>query len=131
MASKTKIEIVGVIESVEKVQAFASGFKKQVVNIKDGFGEEKYPTYFPVTFKKDLIAQLDGWKAGDRVFVVAFAGGSKWVKKDANGKPVQPPRFFAEYDGYSIAAPEAGVSGGEAEAAPEDDGEPIQDDMPF
>ena len=56
--------------------------------------------------------------------------GNRWIKKDANGKPVQAPRYFLELDAFSICADDGKTE--EPEQIEEPPAEEVAvDDMPF
>lgn len=123
MEQQNRITIAGKIVEIGETKTFGKFSKKQVVLETDG----KYPDYIPFSFKNDAIGLLDGYKAGDVVTICGFVNGRKWVKKDANGKAVQPPMYFLEVSAASI---NEGVSdsGNTQEAEVE---ESDIDDMPF
>ena len=130
METKTKVVIVGKIENVGEVQTFSGGFRKCEVVVRDKFGSEKWPSFYPCIFKKENIAKLNGWKAGDEVCIEAYVNGNRWIKKDANGKPVQAPRYFLELDAFSICADDGKTE--EPEQIEEPPAEEVSaDDMPF
>lgn len=134
METKTLITVVGKIHHIGETQSFNNGkFKKlQFVVVDEVTG--KWAQYFPLTLKNEDISQLRGWKVGDEVAVSAFVNGTKWDKKDANGK-VMKTHYFTELVAASIrdAKQDTGTAADgetQADTAESDDCGSV-DDIPF
>lgn len=128
MSKQNYITLSGKIENILPVESFASGFKKQDVWLCIEAG--KYPNVIPVTFKKDKIGELNGWKKGDEVTISGFLSGRIW-----DGKGDKPPRCFLGFDGWKVAEYKQGAENNPAQDEAEPEAESIDDvevdNMPF
>lgn len=126
MSKQNYITLSGKIENILPVESFASGFKKQDIWLCIEAG--KYPNVIPVTFKKDKIGELNGWKKGDEVTISGFLSGRIW-----DGKGDKPPRCFLGLDGWKVAEYKQGAENNPAQGEAEPEAVSIDDidDMPF
>lgn len=126
MSKQNYVTLSGKIEKIMPVETFASGFKKQEVWICLEAG--KYPNVIPVTFKKDKIYELNGWKEGDEVTISGFLSGRIW---DGNGD--KPSRCFLGLDGWNVAEYKDGSEHDPAQDEAEAEADGCDDDsaMPF
>lgn len=67
MDTNNKFIITGTIEKMGDVETFKSGFEKRRIVLNDG--NEKFPQLIQFECVRDMVKELDSYKAGDRVTV--------------------------------------------------------------
>ena len=85
MEQETMITVCGKLVEIGETQTF-NKFTKRMATISDC--ADKYPNYYPFTFKGEGVRMLEGFGVGDMVKVSGYVNGRRYQKKDEAGKPV-------------------------------------------
>ena len=121
-------EYTGVVDKVNEIQRFDSGFEKQEIVLTDDVGAQvRYPNILCFVFKKERVALIQGIRKGQRVKIVFAIDGREW--KDNYGKV----RYFTDLTGIKIEV----LTGEERKEEPKPEepqpeaSESSGDDIPF
>ena len=125
MEQETMITVCGKLVEIGETQTF-NKFTKRMATISDC--ADKYPNYYPFTFKGGGVRMLEGFGIGDMVKVSGYVNGRRYQKKDETGKPVGKVMYFLEVSAVSCEAYDPNAP---QESGDDQGDEQMPDDLPF
>lgn len=92
-----EVTIKGKVHKVGEVKEFGSnGFKKHEVVVESGY--EKYPSYIPIEFTRDMIDVSKSLDEGNDIEVKCRVNGREWEKDGVT-------RYFVSVQGLEVILP--------------------------
>ena len=119
MEQETMITVCGKLVEIGETQTF-NKFTKRMATISDC--ADKYPNYYPFTFKGDGVRMLEGFGIGDMVKVSGYVNGRRYQKKD------EAVMYFLEVAAVSCEAYDPNAP---QESGDDQGDEQMPDDLPF
>ena len=125
MEQETMITVCGKLVEIGETQTF-NKFTKRMATISDC--ADKYPNYYPFTFKREGVRMLEDYCVGDMEKESGYVNGRSYQKKDEAGKPVGKVMYFLEVAAVSCEAYDPNAP---QESGDDQGDEQMPDDLPF